>query len=130
AVCVGRLFGARIILSPLLLGLLLVLGAAGLIAQALVIFFVVFLHEIAHAATAAASGLRVREVELLPFGGVARIDDLVEMDPGVEIVVAVAGPLTNLFLYVAGRAALGRAGIPPELYTVFLDANLAIGGVN
>lgn len=127
---VGRLFGVRIILNPYFLGLMLLLGLGGFLWETVTLFGVVFVHEMAHVVTAKASGLSVREVELLPFGGVARIDDLIEFDPSIEISVAIAGPLTNAFLYGLGITLGERLGVPADRLSLFLGANLSIGAFN
>ncbi len=127
---IGRLFGVRIVLNPYFLLLMLALGVGGFLWETLILFGVVFLHELAHVVTAKASGLTVREVELLPFGGVARIDDVIEFDPSVEISVALAGPLTNAFLYGLALWLAGRLALPPERLDLFLKANLSIGLFN
>jgi stage IV sporulation protein FB len=97
---VGRYFGIVLILNPFFLLLLMVLSLLGLFPQALIAFGTVFLHELAHVISAKGHGLNVSSVELLPIGGVAVIDDLIEVDPDVEKSVAIAGPLTNGFLLV------------------------------
>ena len=75
-------------------------------------------------------GLRVQEVELLPFGGVARIDGLLEADPFVEICVALAGPLTSLFLAGLSYYLLLIEALPSAWLELSLRSNLAIGLVN
>lgn len=103
---VGWLFGVQVTLNWLFLLLLLLLMAVGLLPEAAIVFGVVLCHELAHIAVAKSYGLKVSTLELLPFGGVARIDDLVATDPAVEVRVALAGPLFNLALAAAGLAAL------------------------
>lgn len=127
---VGRLLGVRIRLNPYFLALLALLALGGLLWETLILFGIVFVHEMAHVITAKAAGLTVREVELLPFGGVARIEDLVEFDPAIEIGVAIAGPLTNAVMYGIGVAVAAYAS-PPETYlSIFLWGNISIGAFN
>lgn len=59
------------------------------------VFGCVLLHELAHARVAQRYGLTVRDIVLLPVGGVARIEQR-RMPPRVEIQIALAGPLLNL----------------------------------
>ncbi|HHW08893.1 MAG TPA: hypothetical protein GXX29_02830 [Firmicutes bacterium] len=103
---VGRICGVGISCHKLFLLLLVVFSAAGLLPEMLMIFLLVILHETAHMLVARAYGLAVEELELLPFGGVARIDGLMETDPAVEIPVALAGPLMSLLLAACGRVFL------------------------
>jgi Zn-dependent proteases len=129
-VTIGRLFGVRITLNAFFLALLALSSLAGLFWRAVLFFSIVFLHEMAHVAAARRYGLRVSEVELLPFGGVARIDDLLEADPSVEAKVALCGPLANALLvaFVLVGARLGL--VPDELTPILVQANAVIGGFN
>lgn len=88
------------------------------------------MHEMAHVVVAKFRGLNVKEVELLPFGGVARIDDLMEIDPSVESSVALAGPLSNAAMAALGYLATKYGWLTPEFSSVFIEANLWIGGFN
>lgn len=80
----------------------------------------VFLHEMGHAAAAAAMGAGVESVEIAPFGGVARLRGLERMSPLRAAGIALAGPLTSLLLAAAcgalayalpGQAVLLAQGI-------------------
>jgi Zn-dependent protease len=64
-----------------------------------VIFLGVVLHELAHSLVATLYGVRVREIELSPIGGLAKMDSMPEK-PYQEFVMAVAGPLVNLVIAV------------------------------
>ena len=70
----------------------------GMAGKVLSVFMAVLLHECAHALTALALGYKVREIELLPFGGVARIERLNDAGAASEFVIAAAGPLASLAL--------------------------------
>ncbi len=94
----GNVFGVTIIMNPFFLLLLVFAGLMGKVMPILLIFALVMWHEFAHTFVAVYHGLTVVEIELLPFGGVARIDELIQMDPAVEKIVAMAGPMSNLIL--------------------------------
>jgi len=74
--------------------------AAGMTGKLLGVFSAVLAHELAHALVAEALGYRVREIELLPFGGVAKIEGLNEAKAKNELLIAAAGPLTSTVLAV------------------------------
>lgn len=56
----------------------------------------VLIHEIAHTVLALILRVKVAEIELMPFGGQAKIEDFTGLDPEQEIYVALAGPLISL----------------------------------
>jgi Zn-dependent protease len=64
-----------------------------------IIFLCVVLHELAHSLVATFYGVRVREIELSPIGGLAKMDSMPEK-PYQEFVMALAGPLVNLIIAV------------------------------
>lgn len=75
---------------PLVLGLLLVV----------LVFVSVLIHELGHCAMAQQFGVRVLDITLWPFGGVARIEQMPAL-PRSELLIALAGPAMNLAIAVA-----------------------------
>ncbi len=65
----------------------------------LLLFGCVLLHEIAHSLQAAACGVGVQYIVLLPLGGLASLDTAA-IKPRDEARIALVGPLTNLALGV------------------------------
>lgn len=128
--CIGQILGVRITLNWWFLLLLLLLAVVGLLPEAIIVFGVVMVHELAHVAVAKGCGMHLLELELLPFGGVARVDDLMEMDPAVEMKVAVAGPLSNLFLIGVGLVCHTYEVCPQQWLDFFLRTNVALAAFN
>ncbi len=95
---VGRVLGVRLKLHASLLLLMAVYVLAGQGVQMALGFLAVLGHELAHVAAARVLGLDVDGVELLPFGGVARLAGLDSEDPARQALVAMAGPLSSLLL--------------------------------
>ena len=112
--------------------LLFMLAFYGYLAETSILFSLVFAHEIFHTLVARAHGLEVGDVELFPFGGVARIEDVLELDPQVESNVALAGPLFNFTL--AAFAIVIYANVPVlqqhEMFLFFIRCNLVLGFFN
>ena len=67
------------------------------LAFALGLFTSVALHELGHSLVAQAQGIRVREILLLPIGGMAKLERL-PTRPRDEIAMALAGPAVSLLL--------------------------------
>ena len=98
----------------------------------LLLFTCVVLHELGHSLVAQRFGLTVREIVLLPIGGVARLEKNPEK-PLHELLIALAGPLVNVaiavLLFFAGGVALNfglveaqsllTADGPPTLATLW-----------
>jgi len=92
----SKVAGVRIRVNWLFLLLCAIYAYLGLGLEIMVIFASVLLHELSHTITAAILGVKVAEIELLPFGGQARIDDFTGLDPDREIYIALAGPIFSL----------------------------------
>lgn len=127
---VGQIGGIRIVLNPFFIILLLLLGVTGHLPHGLMLFGIVFLHEAAHTIVASAYGLPFSSIELLPFGGVASSDGFQDPDPFAEVMIALAGPLTNGFLCLLALALAPYDIIPATWYEYFLEANCVIGLFN
>ncbi|VBB07871.1 Hypothetical protein LUCI_3136 [Lucifera butyrica] len=100
----GKVAGVQILLNNWFILLILLFTMAGLGGKVAGIFACILWHELTHAGIASLLGYKVKEIELLPFGGVARIEGLSEAGSVHEMMIAVAGPLASLglaaFVYV------------------------------
>lgn len=65
----------------------------------LAVFFFVTLHELAHSLVAKKFGINVKEITLLPIGGVASMTKMPEK-PYQEFLISLAGPLTNIAIVI------------------------------
>src|SRR5512138_3397763 len=80
-------------------------GALFGIVVTLLLFVSVTLHEFGHSLQAIKYGVRVRDITLMPLGGVSRMDEIPEK-PAQELRIALAGPLIN-FAIAALLAIVG-----------------------
>jgi Zn-dependent protease len=89
----------------------------GLVLVALV-FISVLLHELGHCAMAQEFDIRVLDITLWPFGGVARIEQM-PASARTEFFISLAGPLTSLAIAVALAPIVLVAGIVGGWNSVF-----------
>lgn len=94
----GRVAGVRVRVNLLFLLLCVLYVYLGLGIEIAVIFASVLVHELSHTIMAAMLGVRVAEIELLPFGGQAKVEDFTGLVPDKEIYTALAGPIISLSL--------------------------------
>jgi len=78
------------------------------VASAVILFASVLLHELSHSYIAKRNGLPIRRITLFFFGGVSEMTEEPH-DPGLEVRMAVAGPLMS-FLIAVVLAALWFVG--------------------
>lgn len=69
-------------------------GALFGIVATLLLFLSVTLHELGHSLQALKYGVKVRNITLMPMGGLAHMESIPE-DPNKELRIALAGPLVN-----------------------------------
>jgi Zn-dependent protease/CBS domain-containing protein len=74
-------------------------GALFGVIAALFLFACVTLHELGHAVMAQRFGIKVEDITLLPFGGLARLRTI-PREPTKELAIAIAGPLVNVAIFL------------------------------
>jgi stage IV sporulation protein FB len=126
----GSLWGIRIRINPLFFlfaGLWAFLGAP---LELALLCLIVLTHEFAHGLAGRSMGLKVSEIELYPFGGVARIDELLELEPYLERRLAWAGPAANLAMAGIGITVYSRLIPGSEAALFFIRSNLILAFFN
>jgi stage IV sporulation protein FB len=129
-----RLFhpqGMKVRLHPLFLLLVVTSLLSGLIVETAVSFAIVIVHELGHVFVARAYGYRVREMVVLPFGGVAKLEHgAMGWNPRHEVAIAIAGPLNNLLMIVVAVGLQALGWWSEALTEFFIKGNLLIGFFN
>ncbi len=126
----GTLGGIRLKLNLLWVVFIAVWGAAGLFLQVVVVSCSLVAHEFAHGLAARGLGIKLEEIELYPFGGVARIAEQLELEPYVERRLALAGPSANLLLAALAVVLHNRGLYNRELLQFIIESNLVLAIFN
>jgi stage IV sporulation protein FB len=128
---IQNLRGMKLKLHPLFLLLLVTGFAFHLENEMVIVFAIIVIHELGHICVAAAYGYRVREMELLPFGGVARLESSeYGWSPRHETIIALAGPMNNLILIGIGILLHSTGVLNDEVTDFFNRTNLMIACFN
>lgn len=121
----GRVMGVNLRVHYLFLLPLLLWATTGHLLPGTITFLSVLVHEFGHLVVAKQLGFTPKEVQLLPFGGVASLQENLGLDPAAEMRIALAGPWTSLLLVGAG--VLLRSLFPTqELFELFLQMNITL----
>ena len=117
-------------------------GALFGVVVTLILFTIVVLHELGHSFAALYYGVPVKQIILMPLGGVAQLSRIPE-EPRQEFVIAIAGPAVNfllaILLWLLALVFGASLTVSPEILTsvsfsslfsyIFL-ANLSLGIFN
>lgn len=95
---IGTYFGIPLKVNPFFILLLVLAFYFGKLTEALILVAIVIWHESFHVVMAKIYGLDITGIELLPFGGVARLEAILQLNPQIEWVVAIVGPISNILL--------------------------------
>ncbi|MDR0267765.1 M50 family metallopeptidase [Paenibacillus sp.] len=98
--------GIKLSLHPFFVILMLFSVLTGHFLELIVLFSIVLVHELGHVTAALIYGVRIRSIQMLPFGGVVEMEDHGELTAWKEIGIAIAGPLQNVVMI--GAALLFR----------------------
>lgn len=125
-----KLLGIRIKINLLLFPVLLISIFFGYYQQLLIMFLLVVVHEMTHCKVAEYYDISIQEIELFPFGGVVKTVDDIGAEPYKEIIIALAGPASNLFLFSTGYFLMLYFPLKNDVMEIFLISNIVMGGFN
>jgi stage IV sporulation protein FB len=94
--------------------------------ELLMLFVIVFVHEMGHALCAHFFSWRIRRILLLPFGGVAEMEEHGNRPLKEEVLVILAGPLQHLWMIAAGYGLFSLSVISEETLNLFIFQNIMI----
>lgn len=124
----NRFLGGRLEVNFIFIPVVAVMCALTGLGAVLAFCLALLLHETAHAAMAQAMGVRVKSLELMPFGCTAHIESFAVVSPGAETAMAAAGPLANLAL--AALLQFGTDVSADTFLAALYRSNLSLAAVN
>lgn len=127
---IGWIKGCEIRLHPMFCLLVAAAAVSGQMAALTIPFSAILYHEIMHALAAAMMGYPVTLLELLPFGSTARIEGLYEEAPHAELLIALAGPASNVLMVMALTTVEAYTGLAFPGQEAFVQANLQLALFN
>lgn len=125
-----KCFGIRIKLHPLFTLLIISSALTGYFVEMVTLFTIVIIHEMGHVSAAKYFQWRVMEIRLLPFGGVAVVEESLNVPFGEDVIVAAAGPLQNAWMILVSLGFMHWDQQHAEWWAYFMHANLMIGCFN
>jgi stage IV sporulation protein FB len=121
----GALF-RQIHIHPLLWIVIAASIATAHFLEVCLLLLIIFIHEMGHAAAASFFSWRIKKVSLLPFGGVAEMDEHGNRPLREETIVVVAGPLQHVWMTGLAFFFEKIGWFSPDLFQLFLEYNLMI----
>ncbi|PLR75515.1 stage IV sporulation protein FB [Bacillus sp. V3-13] len=90
------------------------------------LLLIIFVHEMGHAVAASFFSWRIKRISLLPFGGVAEMEEHGNRPLKEEAVVVLAGPLQHIWLALAAFFFYKAAWLPEHWFWLFIDYNVMV----
>ena len=94
----------KINISVYILALLAIFTAA--FKEFIVIIYLITIHEIGHSLTAHIFGIKVKEINIYPLGGISKFDMDLNINPIKELLILINGPLFQEFAYLIASILL------------------------
>ncbi len=94
--------------------------------ELLLLFMIVFVHEMGHAICAHFFSWRIRRIMLMPFGGVAELDEHGNRPLKEELFVILAGPIQHIWMGAVAYGLYSLSIISRETMELFMFHNLVI----
>ncbi|XXM73579.1 M50 family metallopeptidase [Lysinibacillus sphaericus] len=94
--------------------------------ELIMLLLIITVHELGHGVTALHYSWRVKRIALLPFGGVAEMDEHGNRSLREEFWVIASGPLQHVWLVGAGWLLMKGSIISGDLFMLFFQLNLMV----
>ncbi|MGG2086236.1 M50 family metallopeptidase [Priestia aryabhattai] len=110
----------KIHIHPLFWGIFVIGILTATVKQLFLLFIIVIIHELGHAVAAQCFSWRIRRIMLLPFGGVAEVDEHGNRPFREEFIVTISGPLQHLWMFGAAFLLMKINVLSLETYEQFM----------
>ncbi len=90
----GITFSIHILFFPIIISLFFL----GYAEEMLILLAIIMIHELSHGLMAILLGIKIQEIQILPFGGVVKLNNTLNFSPKKEMIVSLAGPISNVAL--------------------------------
>ncbi|HDR4722591.1 stage IV sporulation intramembrane metalloprotease SpoIVFB [Bacillus cereus group sp. Sample62] len=120
----------KISVHPLFWGIIVIGIFTARFKELLLLFCIVLIHELGHAFAAAHYNWRIKKIQLLPFGGVAELEEHGNKSLKEELVVVIAGPIQHIWMMVVGYIVFEAGWLGADLYYFFIWNNIIILAFN
>ncbi|MDF2536679.1 MAG: peptidase [Bacillales bacterium] len=94
--------------------------------EIIIMFFIVFVHELGHAFMARRFKWEIHQITILPFGGEMETDAFGCKNFTEEFWVIIAGPLQHVFLFIVAFILHSNQIMPDWIYVFFQKFNLMV----
>jgi stage IV sporulation protein FB len=87
---------------------------------------IIFIHEMGHAVAASFFSWRIKKITLLPFGGVAEMEEHGNRPLKEEAIVVLAGPLQHVWMVAVAYLLFSFSFISEDLFQLFFSYNVMV----
>lgn len=126
-----KIFNIQIKISYLIFFILVFSMFFNYFSQLLVLIVVILIHELAHCYACNYYNISISEIKIFVFGGVAKFQGHIEENPKQEVIIALAGPVSNCILVIIILLIVNKLNIKENyIVQLFLTANITISLFN
>lgn len=98
----------------------------GMFKECLILLLVIIIHELGHVIIIKYYKYKINCIELLPFGGITKIEKDINSSLNKEIMISIAGILMQLILFIATSFLYYHNFLSHDIYYLFKKYNLSI----
>lgn len=92
----------------------------------ILLFSIIFIHEMGHVIAAYYFKWRIKKIELLPFGGVAEVEEYGNRPFKEELVVVLAGPFQHILMLAFAYISHHLGWMEKDFYKTFVEFNIML----